>query len=175
MTEAVIVQKPMDWFLYDNGLRHKKVKKAWLKQQRQDKQKQRPEVFYKKDALKNSAKFTGKQLRQSLFFSKFAGLRPASLSKKRLQHFSVNFANSLRTPSLQNTPVRLLTDKILFSNPWYHPNDQTYCYRHHQYVTEQYISFWDLQARIRLQTLIQTYVFAKHFYSKKTPSESRPQ
>ena len=26
-----LLHKSMDWFLYDNGLRHKRVKKAWLK------------------------------------------------------------------------------------------------------------------------------------------------
>ena len=26
MTEAVIICKSMDWFLYDNGLRHERVK-----------------------------------------------------------------------------------------------------------------------------------------------------
>ena len=36
----------------------------------------RPEVFCKKDVLKNFAKFTGKHLCQSLFFNKVAGLRP---------------------------------------------------------------------------------------------------
>ena len=36
----------------------------------------RPEVFCRKDVLRNFAKFTGKHLRQSLFFSKVAGLRP---------------------------------------------------------------------------------------------------
>ena len=34
----------------------------------------RPEVFCKKGALRNFAKFTGKHLCQSLFFNKFAGL-----------------------------------------------------------------------------------------------------
>ena len=34
-----------------------------------------PDVFYKKGALKSFAKFTGKQLCQSLFFNKVAGLR----------------------------------------------------------------------------------------------------
>ena len=30
MTEAVIMQsKSMDWFLYDNGLRHERVKNVW--------------------------------------------------------------------------------------------------------------------------------------------------
>ena len=44
----------------------------------QDKQyirKQPPELFYKKCALKNFAKFTGKHLCQSLFFNKVTGLR----------------------------------------------------------------------------------------------------
>ena len=38
----------------------------------------------KKCVLRNSAKFTGKHLCQSLFFNKVAGLRPATLLKKRL-------------------------------------------------------------------------------------------
>ena len=38
-------------------------------------QKQLPEVFYKNVVLKNSAKFTGKHLCQSLFFNKGAGLK----------------------------------------------------------------------------------------------------
>ena len=43
-----------------------------------------------------------KHLWQSLFFNKVAGLRPATLLKKRLWHrcFPVNFAKFLRTPFL---------------------------------------------------------------------------
>ena len=50
--------------------------------------------------LEISQKFSGKYLCQSLFFNKVAGLRPASLLKKRLWHrcFPVNFAKFLRTP-----------------------------------------------------------------------------
>ena len=40
-----------------------------------------PEVFFKKGVLKNFAKFTGKNLCQSLFFNKVAGLNPATLLK----------------------------------------------------------------------------------------------
>ena len=49
--------------------------------------------------LKISARFTRKHLYQSLFFSKVAGLRPATLLKKRLSHrcFPANFAKFLRT------------------------------------------------------------------------------
>ena len=39
-----------------------------------NKQKQPPEVFFKKCILKNFAKFTGKHLCQSLSFNKVAGL-----------------------------------------------------------------------------------------------------
>ena len=63
-------------------------------------QNQLPEVLYKKGVLLNFAKFTGKHPFQGLFFNKVAGLRPATLLKKRLWHrcFSVNFAKFLRIP-----------------------------------------------------------------------------
>ena len=62
----------------------------------------RPEVFCKKGVLRNFTKFTGKHLCQSLFFNNVAGLRPATLLKKRPWHrcFPVNFAKFLRTPFL---------------------------------------------------------------------------
>ena len=58
-----------------------------------------PEVFCKKGDLRNLAKFTGKHLCQSLFFNKVAGLRPATLLKKRLwrRYFPVNFVEFLKT------------------------------------------------------------------------------
>ena len=60
--------------------------------------------------LRNFAKFTGQHLWQSLFFTKVAGLRPATLLKKGPWHrcFLVNFAKFLRTPFSQNTSRRLL-------------------------------------------------------------------
>ena len=60
----------------------------------------RPEVFCKKGLLRNFTKFTGKILCQSLFFNKDAGLRPATLLKKRLWYrcIPVNFVKFLRTP-----------------------------------------------------------------------------
>ena len=50
------------------------------------------------DVLRNYTKLTGKHLCQSLFFDKIAGLRPATLLKKRLWHrrFPLNFAKFLR-------------------------------------------------------------------------------
>ena len=41
-----------------------------------------PEVFCEKGVLRNFAKFTGKQLCQSLFLNKVAGMRYATLLKK---------------------------------------------------------------------------------------------
>ena len=55
-----------------------------------------PEV---KGVLRNFTKFPGKHLRQSFFFNKVVGLRPATLSKKKLWHrcFRGNFVTFLRT------------------------------------------------------------------------------
>ena len=57
-----------------------------------------PELLYKNCVLRNLAKFTWKHLCQSLFFNNVAGLRSATLLKKRLWHrcFPVNFAIFLR-------------------------------------------------------------------------------
>ena len=65
--------------------------------------------FCNKDVLRNFAKFTGKHLRQRFFFNKLAGLRHATLLKKRLWHrcFAVIFAKFLRTPFQKNTSGRL--------------------------------------------------------------------
>ena len=74
----------------------------------------RPEVFCKKRVLRNFAKFTGKQLFQSFFFNKVAGLTPATLLKKRLWRrcFPVNFVKFLRTPFLTEHLRWLLLTKI---------------------------------------------------------------
>ena len=47
-------------------------------------QKQPPEVFLKKGAVRNFANFTGKHLFQSLFFNKVAGLKRATLLTETL-------------------------------------------------------------------------------------------
>ena len=73
----------------------------------------------KKGVLGYFAKFTGKHLRQRLFFDKVAGLRPATLLKNSLWHrcFLVNFAKFLRTPFSKNTSGRLLPYEVPgFSN-----------------------------------------------------------
>ena len=43
----------------------------------------RPEVFYKKRVLRNFTKFTGKHLRQSLFFNKVAGFQSWGLTRPK--------------------------------------------------------------------------------------------
>ena len=76
----------------------------------------RQNVFCEKGVLKNFAKFTGKHLCQRLFFNKAAGMRPATLIKKRpwQRCFPVNFAKFLRTPFSQNSPWKLLLRLLSF-------------------------------------------------------------
>ena len=78
--------------------------------------KQPPEVFCKKGVLRNFAKFKGKHLCQRLFFNKVAGLRPATLLKKRLWHryFHV-FTFFYRTPPVAAS-VEAFFASILKSN-----------------------------------------------------------
>ena len=68
----------------------------------------------KKGNLRNFTKFTGKLLCQSLFLNKVAGLRLATLLKKRALHrwFPVNFVKFLRATFLENTSGRLLLDVV---------------------------------------------------------------
>ena len=73
------------------------------------------EMLYRKCSLKkvilrSFAKITRKHMCQSLLFNEVAGLKPATLLKKRLCYrcFVVNFAKFLRTPFSQNTSGWLL-------------------------------------------------------------------
>ena len=78
-----------------------------------------PEVFCKKDVLKNFSKFAGKHLCQSIFLNKAASLRPATLLKRDSGRcFLVKHAKFLRTPFLQNTPggCFFICDGKLYSN-----------------------------------------------------------
>ena len=72
----------------------------------------------KKGVLRNVIKSTGKHLCHSLFFVKVAGIRPATLLKKRLWHrcFPVKFAKFLRAPFLQNASGRLLLEGLIHFN-----------------------------------------------------------
>ena len=65
-----------------------------------------PAVFSKKRVLKIFSKFKRKHLYESLSFNKVAGLRSATLLKKRLWHrcFLVNFVKFLRT-LFYRTPI----------------------------------------------------------------------
>ena len=71
----------------------------WSKKSLSKQRSSQPEVFCKKFVFRNFAKFKGKHLCQSRFFNKVAGLRPATLLKKRLWHryFPVTFAKFLKT------------------------------------------------------------------------------
>ena len=84
------------------------------------------ELLYKKGVLKILAKIRGKHLRQSVFFNKVAGLRPATLLKKRLRHrvflceCSEIFKNTFFTEYLRETPSVFYwrKKKILFTLSW---------------------------------------------------------
>ena len=67
----------------------------------------RPEVFCKRGVLRNLVKFTGKHLRQSLFFNKIAGLRPATLAKKETltQVLSCEFCEISKNTFSYRTPL----------------------------------------------------------------------
>ena len=111
-------------FYFDNFLVKVDLSKFSMLQDTHSKRSSRPEMFYKKDVLRNFAKFTKRHLCQSHFFNKFAGPRPATSLKKYsgagifpwiLRNFNntffighplatasgcfpVNFAKLLRTP-----------------------------------------------------------------------------
>ena len=89
-------------------------------------QKQPPDVLYDIGVLKIFAKLTGKHLRQSLFFNKIAGLRPATLLKKRFWHmFSCEFCQIFKKTFFKITSERLLLKlksskkKFTFRNIFY--------------------------------------------------------
>ena len=65
----------------------------------------RQEMFCEKVVPRNFTKFTGKNLCQGLLLNKVAGLRPATLLKKRFWHrcFPVNFVKFPKRLFLQNT------------------------------------------------------------------------
>ena len=65
-----------------------------------------PEVFYKKDVLRNFAKFTGKQLCQSSFFNKGGGLACSFIKKETLvQVFSCKFCEISKNTFYCRTPL----------------------------------------------------------------------
>ena len=80
-------------------------------------QKHPKEVFCKICVLKNFIKLTGKGLCWSFFLNKVAGLKPASLFKKGLQHrcFSVNLVKLLRTLFTEHLPVTVEHLPVLHS------------------------------------------------------------
>ena len=89
--------------------------RLWTQSSQKQSRSSHRRCYLRKGFLRNFAKFTGKHLCQSLFFNKVAGLRPATVLKKRLWHtcFLVNFAKFLRTSFLRNTSGRLLSANIV--------------------------------------------------------------
>ena len=75
-------------------------------------QKQPAEESCKKTCSQKCLKILRKTPVPESLLNKVAGLRSATLLKKRLRHrcFPVNFAEFLKTPFLQNTSERLLAE-----------------------------------------------------------------
>ena len=70
----------------------------------------------RKDVLRNLEKSTGKHLCQSLFFNNVAGLRPATLLKKRLtQVFSCEFCEISENTFFKNTFGWLLLYHFIYN------------------------------------------------------------
>ena len=120
-------------------------------------------MFYKKRVLRNYAKYTGKHLCQRLFFNKVAGLRSATLLKKRLRHrcFPVNLVKFLRTNFLQNTSGRLLLFTPLLRLGYNY--DKKFPFSFHRYV-----HFANIFLRHPTSTYFAHYVTN---LSKKYPSD----
>ena len=80
-------------------------------------------MLCKKSFLKKFANFKVKHLCQNLFFNKIAGLRPVTLSKKRLwsrYYFLVNSENFSRTPfyRLPSVAGSQWSYLVLILRPW---------------------------------------------------------
>ena len=89
----------------------------------------RPEVFCKNGVLRNFTKLTGKHLRQSLFFNKVVGLRPATLLKRRLWHrCSCEFCEISENTFFYRTPLAAASvpQNLKFPHTHLHQN----CTRH---------------------------------------------
>ena len=63
----------------------------------------RPEVFCKKDVFRNSAKFTGKNLCQSLFFNKLEDVRHFIKKETLVQVFSCEFGEISQIDQIENS------------------------------------------------------------------------
>ena len=73
-----------------------------------------PEVFCKKGVLRNFAKFTGKYLCQSLFFTKASGPRSSTLLKKETlaQVFSSEFRKHFKNTCSYRTPLLAASEQL---------------------------------------------------------------
>ena len=73
-----------------------------------------PEVFCKKSVLRNFAKFTGKYLCHSLFFTKASGPRSSTLLKKETlaQVFSSEFRKHFKNTCSYRTPLLAASEQL---------------------------------------------------------------
>ena len=81
-------------------------------------QKQPLEVFCKKDVCRNFATFTGKHLRQSLFFNKAAGISNFIKNEALAQVFSCDFTKFLIATFSQNTSGGCFCQEYFWITSW---------------------------------------------------------
>ena len=82
-------------------------------------------ILLKKEFLKISQNSQEKNLCQSLFFNTVAGLRPATLFKKRLWHrmFSCEFCEFLKNTIFYNMPLVVASELcIIYAYTYHFPN-----------------------------------------------------
>ena len=85
---------------------------SWNREKKRKQDNQKSNYIQKQSpggVLKNITNFTGKNLYQSLLFNTVAGMRPATLSKKRLWQrcFPLNFAKVLKTLSVAASILKI--------------------------------------------------------------------
>ena len=117
-------------------------------------------MYSVKYVLLNFLKNSQENMCRSFFFNKVAGLRPATLLKKRLW-FPVNFVKFLRTPFLQNTSGRMLLHffswllivkaslkvwKVFIKQ--YHPWDRRFYEKIHIHIQQSLHKKWCFPLRI---------------------------
>ena len=79
------------------------------------------------DTLKNSTKFTGRHLCQSLFLNKVAGIRPATFLKETLPLvFSYEFCEIFKNNCFFRTPLTAASVLIYFCKVQYGSNTAIY-------------------------------------------------
>ena len=122
-----------------------------------------PEVFCKKGVLRNSAKFTGEQLCQSLFFNKVAGFRPLVCNfiykETVAQVFSCEFCEISKNAFSYRTPLVaasfILTLNTIMTKKYL---------KHHTYLFYGLLTYLIDSSLLFMFTHMRIVLFSNHAY-----------